>query len=50
MCISFDQLLKVDLKKYYMAAWMGGESEGKWIHAYVWLSPFAIHLRPSQHC
>ena len=25
----------------YVAAWMGGEFEGKCIHVYVWLSPFA---------
>ena len=29
----------------YMAAWMGGEFRGKWIHVYVWLNPFAIHLK-----
>ena len=23
---------------------------GEWIHVYVWLSPFAVHLKPSQHC
>ena len=26
----------------YVAAWMGGEFEGEWIHVYVWLSPFAV--------
>ena len=34
----------------YRAAWMGGESGGEWIHIYVWLSPFAVHLKLSQHC
>ena len=34
----------------YVAACMGGESGGEWIHAYVWLSPFAVHLQLSQHC
>ena len=29
----------------YMAAWMAGESGGKWVHAYVWKSPFAVHLK-----
>ena len=29
----------------YVAAWMGGEFGGEWIHVYVWLSPFAVHLR-----
>ena len=33
----------------YMAAWMGGEFEGEWIHAYMWLSPCAIQLKLSQH-
>ena len=31
----------------YAAAWMGEEFEGEWIHAYVWLSPFAVHLNLS---
>ena len=22
----------------------------EWIHVYVWLSPFVIHLKLSQHC
>ena len=34
----------------YMAAWMGGEFGGGWIHVYVWLSPFAVHLKLSRHC
>ena len=34
----------------YMAAWMGGEFGGEWIHVYVWLSPFALHLKLSQRC
>ena len=34
----------------YVAAWMGGEFWGEWIHVCVWLSPFAVHLRLSQHC
>ena len=34
----------------YVAAWMGGEFAGKWIHVYVWLSPFSVHLKLSQHC
>ena len=25
-------------------------SGGEWIHIYVWLSPFDIHLKLSQHC
>ena len=33
-----------------VAAGMGGEFGGEWIQAYVWLSPFAVHLKQSQHC
>ena len=32
------------------AACMGGESGGEWVLVYVCLSPFAVHLKPSQHC
>ena len=34
----------------YVAAWMGGDFGGEWIHVYVWLSPFPVHLKLSQHC
>ena len=34
----------------HRSAWMGGEFGGEWIHVYVWLSPFAVHLKLSQHC
>ena len=34
----------------YVAAWMGGEFVGEWIHVYLRLSPFAVHLNLSQHC
>ena len=34
----------------YAAAWMGGDFGGEWILAYVWLSPFAVHLKLPQHC
>ena len=33
----------------YVAAWMGGELGGEWIHVYVWLGPFSVHLKLSQH-
>ena len=33
----------------YMAASTGGEFGGEWMHVYVWLSPFAVHLKLSQH-
>ena len=34
----------------YEAAWIGGEFVGEWIHVYVWLSSFAVHLKLPQHC
>ena len=34
----------------YMAAWMGGTFGGEWIHVYLWLRHFIIHLNPIQHC
>ena len=33
----------------YVAAWMGREFGGEWIHVYVWLSPFAVHLKLLYH-
>ena len=36
--------------QYYVAAQMGGKSGGEWIRVYVWLSPFALHLKLSQLC
>ena len=33
-----------------MANWKGGEFGREWIHVYMWLSPFAFHLKLSQHC
>ena len=29
---------------------MGKGFGGKWIHFFVWLSPFAVHMRLPQHC
>ena len=34
----------------YVAAWMGGECGGRMDTLYVELSPFTVHLKPSQHC
>ena len=34
----------------YVAAWVGGKCGGEWIHVDVWLSPFLVHLKLSQHC
>ena len=33
----------------HVAAWMGGEFGGEWIHVYVWLSLVAVPLNISQH-
>ena len=33
----------------YLAAWMGEEFGGEWIHVNVSLSSFAVHLKLSQH-
>ena len=33
-----------------VAAWMGGECGEEQIHVYIWLSPFAVNLKLSQHC
>ena len=27
------------------AAWIGGEFGREWMHVYVWVSPFAVHLK-----
>ena len=27
-----------------------GDFGREWIHVYVWLSPFAVHLKLSQYC
>ena len=34
----------------YVAAWVGGESGGEWMHEYLWLSSFAICLKLCEHC
>ena len=34
----------------HVAGWMGGEFGREWIHVYVWLGPFTVHLKLSQHC
>ena len=33
----------------YGLAWMGGEFGREWIHAYVCLNTFLIHLKLPQH-
>ena len=32
--------------QYYAAVWVVGEFRGEWLHVYVWLSPFTVHLPP----
>ena len=34
----------------YVAAWTGEEFVEEGIYVFVWLSPFAVHLKLSQHC
>ena len=29
---------------------MKGGLGGEWIHVYVWLSPFIVHLKLPKHC
>ena len=38
-----------DSAQCHVAARMGGEFGREWIHVCVRLSPFAVHLKPSQH-
>ena len=33
----------------HVVAWLGEEFGEEWIHVYVWLSPFSVHLKLSQH-
>ena len=35
--------------QHYVAAWMGCGG-GEWINVSVWLSPFTVDLKLSQHC
>jgi len=32
------------------AAWKGREFGGEWIHVCIWLNPFSVQLKLSQHC
>ena len=43
-CIAQGTLLNV-----IWTACKGGEFGGEWIHVYVWLSLFVVHLKLSQH-
>ena len=39
----------MELCSSYVAAWVGGGFGREWIHVSVWLSPFTVSLRLSQH-
>ena len=39
----------MELCSVLCGSWHGREVEEEWIHIYVWLSPFAVHLKLSQH-
>ena len=39
-----------DSDQCYVAAWMGGEFGGEWIHVCIWLSLFSSRLKLPQHC
>ena len=39
-----------DSAQCHVAAWMRGTFVGGWMYIYVWLKPFAVHLKFSQHC
>ena len=34
----------------YVVTWMGEEFGGERIHVHVWLNPFSVYLKLSQHC
>ena len=36
--------------QYYVAVWLGGEFGGGWVHVYVCLGLFGMHLKLLQHC
>ena len=36
--------------QWYVATWMRGGFAREYIHVYVWLSPFTVHLELSKHC
>jgi len=33
----------------YVPVWVGRGLSEEWVHAYVWLSPFTVHLKLLQH-
>ena len=51
-CITNNHLLNSteNSAQCQVAAWVGGEFGGEWIHGHVCLSPFPVHLKLLQHC
>ena len=41
---------KANSARSYVAAWMGGEFRGEWVHISVWLSLSAVHVKLSKYC
>ena len=46
----FTETLLIMVKGQEQEPRMREEFGGEGIHIYVWLSPFTVHLKPSQHC
>lgn len=36
-------------KKCYIQSEWEGSLGGEWMHVFLWMNPFAVHLKPSQH-
>ena len=45
-CTAQGSLLNV----MWQPGWEGSLGENGYMYVYVWLSPFAVHLKLSQHC
>ena len=41
---------KRNFAQCYVAAWMGRVFGREWIHVFLWLNPFTVHLKLLQHC
>ena len=48
-CISDTPQFKTHTHTQRQPGWEGTFG-GEYIHVYVWMSPFAVHVKPSQHC
>ena len=47
ICTYFKNSVQGNSGQSYVAAWRGEEFGGEWMPVYVWLSPSAVHLKPS---